>query len=141
MSWDADLLRRVPGKVTSLDFVGQPRVAVVHDVAVYRQDRSWNFTHNTSPMIYATLLDADALPPSPDGRGCVVWWRHLDGMTGAEGWALLRIIVAGLEADPERFRAMNPPNGWGDYDGMIEALDGFLVGLRKWPDLTVGGWR
>lgn len=25
-----------------------------------------------------------------------------------------------LEADPERFRALNPPNGWGNYEGAVE---------------------
>ena len=27
-----------------------------------------------------------------------------------------------MEADPETYRAMNPPNGWGDYEGALAYL-------------------
>jgi len=86
--------------------------------------RSWNYTHNTNRMI----RDID-----PD------WWDSLDGLSGAEGSALLGKIITGLESDPERFRAMNPENGWGDYDSLLGVLremkrasDGACCDVRKW---------
>jgi hypothetical protein len=50
------------------------------------------------------------------------WWKRLDGVSGQLGAAYLASIVEGLESDPERFRGMNPPNGWGEYDGLLRVL-------------------
>lgn len=33
-----------------------------------------------------------------------------------------------FEADPDKFRALNPANGWGDYDGFLTALHD----IRRW---------
>lgn len=69
----------------------------------------------------------------PDGHGTVAWWEHLDGMTGPEGAAYLDVIVRGLEADPARFRQMNPPNGWGNYDDLLELLRKMRGAVPEWP--------
>ena len=85
----------------------------------------WNYTHNTSRMANAVLFDAE-FPET--------WWKHLDGMTGADGAALLDRIIRGLEADPARFRAMNPENGWGDYDSFLGVLrEMHKASLVEWP--------
>lgn len=110
---------------------------------------SWGCTHNTSPMIYAVLRDAGIVLPDdtapcityengkpvkhPNGYGTIPWWMHLDGMSGPEGAAFLHVIVSGLEADPQRFRAMNPENGWGDYDGMLKELRAMRDAVPEWP--------
>lgn len=71
----------------------------------------WNYTANTNGMIHAAL-------DYPD----VHWCDRLHGMNGAEGAAFLTAIVAALESDPTRFRKMNPPNGWGDFDSLVRVL-------------------
>jgi hypothetical protein len=76
---------------------------------------SEGYTHNTSVMIYAVLTEA-GVPDEPS------WWKRLDLLNGAEGSAYLTLILNGLLADPERFRAMNPPNGWGNYDDLVATL-------------------
>lgn len=77
---------------------------------------SWNYTHNTNPMVNHALEHAlDAAAPES-------WWKRLDGMSGAEGHFLLRCIVEQLEADADHYRAMNPENGWGDYDSLVKVL-------------------
>lgn len=81
----------------------------------------WNFTHNTSRMIYTAL---PLLKP---------WWAQLSGLSGPEGAAFLHGIIKGLEADPERFRAMNPPNGWGDYDSLVAVLTAMRNAVPEWP--------
>lgn len=111
----------------------------------------WNYTHNTSRMIYAVLEDAGIVLPAdtrpcqwldrekgqwhyaPNGHGSVPWWDHLDGMSGPDGAAYLHLIIRGLEADPERFRAMNPPNGWGDYEGLLKILTEMRDRVPEWP--------
>jgi hypothetical protein len=100
----------------------------------------WDYTHNTSRMIYAVLEDLGVVLPAdtapcrwydretgewhnaPEGHGTIPWWMYLGGMGGAEGHFLLRRVIDGLTADPDRFRAMNPENGWGDYEGLIRVL-------------------
>ena len=112
----------------------------------------WNFTHNTSVMIYSVLAEASyELPAStlecwglprdadgklthyPDGHGTVAWWEHLDGMTGPEGAAYLDLIVTRLEANPVRFRAMNPENGWGSYDTLLKTLREMRAAVPEAP--------
>lgn len=128
MSWDADLI----------DDRGH-------------SDGSWNYTHNTNGMVHAVLDDASVELPAdtrpcrwldretgewhwaPEGHGTVRWWAHLDGMDGQTGAAFLAVIIAGLEADPERFRAMNPSNGWGDYDTLLEILRQMRAAVPEWP--------
>lgn len=98
MSWDADLV--TPDGET----IGE-----------------WNYTHNTNGMIDAVLDAAPVESFAPQVFGSC-WWRTLNGMEGPEGAAFLHRIVTGLEADPARFRAMNPENGWGDYDQLVGVL-------------------
>ena len=115
----------------------------------------WNYTHNCNGMVHAVLDDAGVILPTsttpcrwldrdtgewhdaPEGHGTVSWWEHLDGMTGPDGAAFLDTIVRGLEADPERFRAMNPENGWGDYESLAKILAEMRNAVPEWP--TVWG--
>lgn len=39
--------------------------------------------------------------------------------------------------DPDRFRAFDPANGWGDYDGLVRFVDGYLTACRENPDADV----
>lgn len=102
MSWDADLICDACGHAMG----------------------DWNFTHNTNPMIDAVLPETAATRTTFWGGRS--WWDLLHGMGGAAGAAFLNEIVVALEAEPDRFRAMNPPNGWGNYDALL----GVLVDMR-----------
>lgn len=103
MSWDADL-------------IDDDNVVIA----------SWNYTHNTNVMANLVLYpDTDTSRSvfdevmSPRGTP---WWQLLNG-SGADGAELLGRILAGLRADPGRFRALNPTNGWGDYDQFVAILE------------------
>jgi hypothetical protein len=102
-------------------------------------DGSWNYTHNCNRMIEATLgeLVEDTAAPfwaKGDGNmGRRSWWRLLDGKSGPEGAAMLDHIIRGLTADPARFRAMNPANGWGDYDQLVKVLSDMRDAVPEWP--------
>lgn len=112
----------------------------------------WNYTHNTSSMIYAVLEDAGIeLAPDtrpcwahpltaegklthyPNGKGTIAWWEHLNGLDGPEGAEFIGSILKGLRADPARFEAMNPPNGWGTYDGIVKVLTEMHDAVPEWP--------
>ena len=99
----------------------------------------WNYTHNCNGMANAVLDAAYEQRPVGEEVFCVSdpehisWWRRLNGLPGPEGAALLDRIVRGLEAQPERFRAMNPDNGWGDYDTFVKTLREMRDSVPEWP--------
>jgi hypothetical protein len=68
--------------------------------------RSWNYTHNTSIMIYVVLKEVKEWPKGWGERDRS-WWKILDGMTAKTAKIYLSLIIEGLEKEPERFRAMN----------------------------------
>jgi hypothetical protein len=125
MSWDATLCTVT--EVTHCPECG-------HGLDKPRQEKSeiewWNYTHNVAPMIYRALEGAGIELEAKER-----WWQRLDGMSGAEGREYLAAVIAQLEADPERFRAMNPPNGYGCYDGP----HGVLGVLRRMRDAVPDG--
>ena len=99
----------------------------------------WNYTHNCNGMANA-VLDPDYQQRSTaeevfrfKDKTHVSWWKRLDGLSGPEGAALLDRIIRSLEADPERFRAMNPENGWGDYDSFVKLLTEMRDAVPEWP--------
>lgn len=69
-----------------------------------------NYTYNVSQMYY-DVLGGDGL-------------RGLHEMVCAEALPLINEACAKMVADPEKYRAMNPPNGWGDYEGALRYLQG-----------------
>jgi hypothetical protein len=49
--------------------------------------------------------------------------------------------LAVLKSDPERFKAFNPANEWGDYEGLVQFTQDYLNACAKWPEATVSVWR
>ena len=49
--------------------------------------------------------------------------------------------LARLGADPERFRALSPSNGWGTYEGLVWFVAAYLEACEYWPDAEVRVWR
>ena len=45
--------------------------------------------------------------------------------------------LAALKADPAKFRAHNPPNGWGTYEGFVLFVEKYLAACREYPDADV----
>lgn len=86
----------------------------------------WNYTHNTSRMIYDVLGGREG-----------PWYATLDGASGEEGGVYLNRIITGLEAEPEKFRAMNPENKWGSYDTLLPVLREMRAMSTEWP---AGKW-
>lgn len=81
----------------------------------------WNYTSNIAPM-----------------------WRHagadlaeFHGKKAGECAPLLAAAIERMEADPETYLAMNPPNGWGSYEGLLRALRDLLAALRAHSE-TIG---
>lgn len=87
----------------------------------------WNVTHNLSKMADAAGI-------------YLAMWRPSELREGPRGVDLveaLRAGVAALRADPEKFEAMNPSNGWGDYDGLLAAAEAYLASCVRYPNARV----
>ena len=53
----------------------------------------------------------------------------------------LRDGLGELNADPERFKAFNPENGWGNYEGLCAFTAEYLAACERWPEAEVRVWK
>ncbi|MGE4074921.1 MAG: hypothetical protein AB7F22_05180 [Reyranella sp.] len=87
---------------------------------------SSNITHNLNKMadeagIYKHLWRPDELGIKKAGE-------------------LVEPLKAGLAlllAEPDRFKALNPPNGWGDYEGLCKFVNDYLHACMENADADV----
>lgn len=47
-------------------------------------------------------------------------WDWCRGKPAPQVGAHMLAVLDGMATDPDRWRAMNPPNGWGDYDRRLQ---------------------
>ena len=88
-------------------------------------DEAFNYTYNVSSM-----WDA-AIP----GKGI----RTHYGMTGREALKPLRHIREFMEDHRQALLTMNPPNGWGDYDGALQFVTDLINASVRNPDAVWDG--
>jgi len=89
-----------------------------------------NYTHNCNTMA------AEA------GIYKHVWRPDELGITTAgELIEPLRDGIAAMEADPQRFIALNPDNGWGSYDTFLPWLREYLAACVAHPKAKVNTCR
>lgn len=82
-----------------------------------------NYTHNCNQMV------RDA--------GLPEWPYEVDGWSARKLGRRLQSVLRALDADPGRFRAMNPPNGWGDYEGLLRVLYRVQSACAMFPSAKV----
>jgi hypothetical protein len=49
--------------------------------------------------------------------------------------------VEALKSDPERFKELNPENGWGRYEGLLGFARDTLAACKEYPDARVSASR
>lgn len=97
----------------------------------------WDYTYNTGRMAHESLERArPGMTDDPDFR----WYRAVAGSSGPEGGAIIADMVRELEADPDYFRTLNPPNGWGDYDSFVKVLRNMRDRVPEWPCVWSGSF-
>ena len=82
-----------------------------------------NITHNLNKMAEAA------------GVYTACWRPDEIGITKAQQLIEpLRAGIAKLKADPDTFKAFDPPNKWGSYDGFVQWLEDYLAACEEHPD-------
>ena len=102
-------------------------ISLVHDFGageIEVGNLDWNYTRNVSPMWRLAMPHTDGL-------------NGLHGKLAGDAAIVLEDGIAAMESDPDAYRALNPPNGWGDFDSQLERLKVLLGEFRKAPDATV----
>lgn len=89
---------------------------------------SFNYTYNVSRMWYAIY---------PEDKGMV----FIEGMKAFEAQVKLSIAIAALRERKEEMIKLNPPNGWGDYEGFLAFLNELVsIGISN-PNAVWRSWR
>ena len=89
-----------------------------------------NITHNLTPMASEARLYRPLWRPEEIGIG------------RASG--LIKPLAGGLDrlySDPDRYKALNPPSGWGSYEVFVEFVTNYLAACQAHPEAAVEVWR
>jgi len=83
-------------------------------------------THNVAPMwskagVYEALYKSE-------------------GKRAGDLLDVLQRGIAAMRADPDGFKQLNPPNGWGNYDLALQFLEEWEALCRKHPDARIHAW-
>ena len=85
-----------------------------------------NITHNLGKMAAEAGLYEAMWRPDEQG------WTHAHDLIRP-----LRDGLAALQASPDHYKAFNPENGWGDYEGLLDFAASYLAACMKWPSADV----
>lgn len=101
-------------------------LAIPTDDGELEETYSANITHNLGKMA--------------DEAGIYkhLWRPEEIGITKAR--QLIEPLAIGLslmKREPERFRALNPPNGWGSYYDFVPWIEDYLEACCRWPESEI----
>lgn len=89
-----------------------------------------NITHNLAPMAEAA------------GLYVALWRPDENSLTHAR--QIIEPLASGLVrllAEPEKYRAKNPSNGWGNYEGLVAFVADYLKACIDNPDAEIEASR
>ena len=86
---------------------------------------SINYTYNVSGMY------REAFKPQEGGV------NQLHEMDCSEAIKHLQRAIDAMKVDPDKYKVMNPANGWGDYEGAMRTLNDLLVLCQEHLEGTV----
>lgn len=107
----------------SLDYYLMAKADVGKPAPVELELFSRNITHNLGKMwreagVYDALYNSD-------GDYAI---QHIATLEGG---------LADMLLEPEKYKKLNPLNGWGDYEGAIEFLKEVLNRCREYPKAII----
>jgi hypothetical protein len=89
-----------------------------------------NMTYNVAPM-YCEAFNWHGKKKRQGIRG-------IEGMKGKRAVKVLQHALARMKADPPKYEAMNPSNGWGDYESAMKCLEDLIAMAKAHPKATFG---
>lgn len=106
------------------------------DITLTKSVFKGNLTHNLGKMasecgLYEPMWRPHKLFDYPDEQEDACWIIASD---------LIEYLEKGIEelkANPEKYKKLNPENGWGDYDGLLKVAEEYLVHCKVYPDADV----
>ena len=93
-----------------------------------REDFEINYTYNAAPMWYRIY---------PDDHHMV----DIDGMTGEEAYPKLVFAREFMEKNKDELKNLEPPNGWGSYQGFYDFITKCIQACIDNPKLIWEAWR
>jgi hypothetical protein len=87
-----------------------------------------NMTNNLQPMWRKAL---------ESGSGVTMSLCDFDGWNAGEAAILLEKAHDHLQKNPEEYKPLNPPNGWGNYVAAVEYMSKFLAACEQHPLCTI----
>jgi hypothetical protein len=90
------------------------------------EETSRNYTSNCNKMLYTI---------KPNFK-----WSDFNHRPACEVAPKIMDFIIDLEMNPDKFRAMNPTNGWGHYVSFVEFLQAIWRDCQKYPSALVGVW-
>ena len=84
-------------------------------------DLYWDYTTNGAPMWRAAGADLAAF----------------DRCLALDCIPVLAMAIGKMESDPDTYKALNPPDGWGSYDSLMPHLHELLDAFQAAPRATV----
>ena len=82
---------------------------------------SFNITYNLSPMWYHLYPDDTAM-------------LSIEGQTGLESSVIITLAISAFIRKRKDLIPLNPPNGYGSYDGFLKALSAMRNACEEHPD-------
>ncbi len=78
-----------------------------------------NYTYNVSPMFYEAFGEPGI--------------NFIEGKTGEECMVRLLSGLANMDNNKKKYKAMNPDNGWGCYEGAVEVIETLIKWAKESP--------
>lgn len=64
-------------------------------------------------------------------------WKVLHGQLAGTATQQIKNAIYIMEKEPDEFRALNPKNGWGNYESTVAYLKILLTGCETHPLTTI----
>lgn len=146
-----DVYLTMPGGLPEADeSAGRPRIFVREDGQVKEVSREeWDEKFPGREPVVVTGCDPEEvysanithnLGQMADEAGIykALWRPEEMGFTKAKHLIQpLRIGLDALRSDPVRFKAHNPANGRGDYEGLVRFTELYLAACERYPEADV----
>jgi len=89
--------------------------------------------------VYCDNITSNLVSMAKEAGAYEVLWRHEEiGLTKASQLINpLRESLHLLLGTPEYFKTFNPPNGWGDYEGLVKFVRNYLNACHRYPEADV----